>query len=151
HAEAVGFISGPLKEGALYGKIAGYGLTEDGYARNVFDDSRVGKKLQDGARVQLRATPSDQLDINLSVDVNRIDGEPYRGEVTIGAFGNEPGPYTIDEAYKSWEHIDYSGAALSINYALASGHTLTSITGVRKSRWDTHYDETSNGFDHAFA
>jgi iron complex outermembrane receptor protein len=151
HAEAVGFVSGPLKEGLLFGKIAAYGLTEDGYARNEFDGGRAGSKLQDGARVQLRATPSDQLEINLSADVNRIDGEPYRGEVTQGAFGNEPGAFTFDEAYKSWEHIDYSGAALTVNYSLASGHSLTSITGWRKSQWITHSDETSNGFDHAYA
>ena len=92
HAEAVGFLSGPLKEGVLFGKIAAYGLTEDGYARNEFNGSRAGSKLQDGVRVQLRATPSDRLEVSFSADVNRIDNEPYRGEVTRGTFGNEPGP-----------------------------------------------------------
>jgi iron complex outermembrane receptor protein len=151
HAEAVGFLSGPLKEGVLFGKIAAYGLTEDGYARNEFNDTRAGSKLQDGVRVQLRATPSDQLEVSFSADVNRIDSEPYRAEVTRGTFGNEPGPYTFNEAYKSWEHIDYSGAALTVNYALASGHSLTSITAFRKSQWDTLGDETWNGFKHAWA
>lgn len=151
HAEAIGFLSGPLKEGLLFGKIAAYGLTEDGYARNELDGRRVGKKLQDGVRVQLRATPSDALEVSLSADVNRVDGEPYRFEVTRGAFGNEPGEFTINEAYNTWEHVDYSGAALTVNYALASGQSLTSITAFRKSQWDTHYDETWNGFDHAFA
>ena len=151
HAEAVGYLSGPLKEGVLFGKIAGYGLTEDGYATNAFDGSTVGKKLQDGVRVQLRATPSDRLEVNFSADVNRIDGEPYRAEVTTGAFGNVPGEYTIDEFYKSWEHIDYSGAALSVNYELAGGHSLTSITAFRKSQWENFTDETYNGFDHAWA
>lgn len=151
HAEAVGYLSGPLKEGVLFGKIAAYGLTEDGYATNLFDGSRGGSKLQDGVRAQLRATPSDQLELSLSLDVNRIDSEPYRGEVTVGTFGNEPGPYTFDEAYKGWEHIDYSGAALTANYSLASGHSLTSITAFRKSEWQTRSDETSNGFDHAYA
>ena len=28
---------------------------------------------------------------------------------------------------------------------------MTSITAFRKSEWDTHYDETNNGFDHAYA
>jgi iron complex outermembrane receptor protein len=151
HAEAIGFLSGPLKEGLLFGKIAAYGLTEDGYAKNMFDGSRAGRKLQDGVRIQLRATPSDQLEVSLSADVNRIDGEPYRAEVTRGTFGNEPGPYTFDEAYKSWEHIDYSGAALTVNYLLDSGHSLTSITAFRKSKWDTLGDETWNGFKHAWA
>jgi iron complex outermembrane receptor protein len=151
HAEAIGYLSGPLKEGVLFGKIAAYGLTEDGYARNEFNDTRAGKKLQDGVRIQLRATPSDQLEVNFSADVNRIDGEPYRFEVTRGAFGNEPGPYTFDEAYKTWEHIDYSGAALTVNYSLSSGHALTSITAFRKSQWDTYTDETWNGFNHSWA
>ena len=44
HAEAIGYLSGPLKEGVLFGKIAAYGLTEDGYATNLFDDSRAGSK-----------------------------------------------------------------------------------------------------------
>lgn len=151
HAEAIGFVNGPLKEGLLFGKIAAYGLTEDGYARNEYDGSRVGSKLQDGVRVQLRATPSDALEVIFSADVNRIDGEPYRFEVTQGTFGNEPGDYTINEVYNTWEHVDYSGAALTVNYALASGQSLTSITAFRKSEWDTHYDETWNGFNHAFA
>ncbi|WP_129774507.1 TonB-dependent receptor [Peristeroidobacter soli] len=151
HAEAVGFLSGPLKEGLLFGKIAAYGLTEDGYAKNMFDGSRAGSKLQDGVRVQLRATPSDKLEVNFSADVNRIDGEPYRAEVTRGTFGNEPGAFTFDEAYHSWEHIDYSGAALTVNYALDSGHSLTSITAFRKSQWETYSDETWNGFNHSWA
>jgi iron complex outermembrane receptor protein len=151
HAEAVGFLSGPIKEGVLFGKIAAYGLTEDGYARNEFNDTRAGSKLQDGVRVQLRATPSDQLEVSFSADVNRIDSEPYRAEVTRGTFGNEPGAFTFTEAYKSWEHIDYSGAALTVNYALASGHSLTSITAFRQSQWETLGDETWNGFEHAWA
>ncbi|MBL8270280.1 TonB-dependent receptor [Steroidobacter sp.] len=151
HAEAVGFLSGPLKEGVLFGKIAAYGLTEDGYARNEFNGRRAGGKLQDGVRVQLRATPSEKLEVSFSADVNRIDNEPYRAEVTRGTFGNEPGAFTFNEAYKSWEHIDYSGAALTVNYSLDSGHSLTSITAFRKSQWDTLGDETSNGFNHAWA
>lgn len=151
HAEAIGFLSGPLKEGLLFGKIAAYGLTEDGYARNVADGRRVGSKLQDGVRVQLRATPSDNLEVSFSADVNRVDGEPYRFEVTRGTFGNQPGAYTLNEAYDTWEHIDYSGAALTVNYSLASGQSLTSITAFRKSQWENHYDETWNGFNHAFA
>lgn len=151
HAEAIGYLSGPLKEGLLFGKIAAYGLTEDGYARNELNDTRAGSKLQDGVRIQLRATPSERLELNLSADVNRIDGEPYRFEVTRGSFGNQPGPYTFDEAYKTWEHIDYSGAALTMSYSLDSGHSLTSITAFRKSEWDTLSDETWNGFDHSWA
>jgi iron complex outermembrane receptor protein len=151
HAEAVGYLSGPLKEGVLFGKIAAYGLTEDGYATNLFDDSRAGNKEQNGVRAQLRATPSEQFELILSLDANSIDSEPYRGEVTQGTFGNEPGAYTFNEAYKGWETIDYSGAALTANYSLASGHSLTSITAFRKSEWQTHYDETNNGFDHAYA
>ena len=151
HAEAVGYLSGPLKEGVLFGKIAGYGLTEDGYARNAFDGSRgrlqvAGRRARAVARNAFRPAGSDS-----GLDVNRIDNEPYGAEVTTGAFGNVPGDYTIDQFYKSWEHIDYSGAALSVNYSLAGGHSLTSITAFRKSEWKTLTDETYNGFDHAWA
>lgn len=149
--EANGFISGPLKEGLLYGKIAGYGMTEDGYAKNVFDGRDVGKRNKDGFRGQLRLTPTDKLEINLSADINRSDGEPYRFEVTTGTFGNISGPYTIDEVYRTWEKIDYSGGAVTVDYTFDSRHVLTSITAFRQSKWDTHYDETWNGFDHAFA
>jgi iron complex outermembrane receptor protein len=143
--EGSGFVSGPLKDGLLYGKVSAFGASSDGYATNVFNGSKAGDQHYGGGRVQLRATPNDDLDITLSADLTRHHNSPYRFEVTTGKFGNIPGPFTFDEAYPSREETGNSGVALNVDYKLPAGYTLTSITSWRKSDWTDHSDETWNG------
>jgi iron complex outermembrane receptor protein len=144
-AEGMGFISGPLKEGLLFGKISLYGATDTGYATNYFNDSKAGTRNDTGGRFALRLTPNDDLDVTLSGDYTRHHNYPYRFEVTTGAFGLIPGPFTFDEAYPSSERTDNGGIALNIEDQLAGGYTLTSITSWRESQWTDHNDETWNG------
>jgi len=143
--EGSGYVSGPLKEGLLYGKIALYGANSDGYATNVYDASRAGDRHDGGGRFQLRTTPNENLDITLSGDLTKHHNTPYRFEVTTGTFGNIPGPFTFDEAYPSTEKTSNSGLALNVDWRLAGGSTITSITSWRKSDWTDHSDETWNG------
>jgi iron complex outermembrane receptor protein len=149
--EGSGYLSGPLKEGLLFGKISLYGATDRGYATNVFDGSKAGTRNDAGGRLQLRMTPTDNLDITLSADFTKHHNNPYRFEVTNGAFGNIPGPFTIDEAYPSREHTDNGGFALHLDDKLAGGYTFTSITSWRESQWTDHSDETWNGQALAFS
>jgi iron complex outermembrane receptor protein len=150
-AEGMGFISGPLKSGLLYGKVSLYGATDTGYATNFFNDSKAGTRNDAGGRLALRLTPSDDLDITLSGDFTRHHNYPYRFEVTDGAFGLIPGPYTFDEAYPSSERTDNGGMALNVEAQLGGGYSLTSITSWRESQWTDHSDETWNGQDLAFS
>jgi iron complex outermembrane receptor protein len=149
--ESDGYVSGPLVEGLLYGKVSGFGATSDGYATNAFDGSKAGDQNYGGGRIQLRATPNADLDMTLSADLTRRHNRPYRFEVTTGTFGNIPGPFSFDEAYPSTERTGNSGVALNVDYKLPAGHTLTSITSWRKSDWTDHSDETWNGQHLAFS
>jgi iron complex outermembrane receptor protein len=149
--EGGGFVSGPLKEGLLFGKISLYGATDKGYATNVFDGSRAGDRNTGGGRFQLRSTPTDDLDITLSGDFTNHHNHPYRFEVTNGTFGNIPGPFTFDEAYPSTERTANGGFALNVEDRLPGGYTLTSITSWRESDWTDHSDETWNGQNLAFS
>jgi iron complex outermembrane recepter protein len=143
--EGSGFISGPIRDGVLYGKAVAFGTTSSGYATNVYDDSKAGRKNIGGGRIELRATPSSDLEIIFEADITREHNTPYRYEVTTGTFGNIPGPFTLDEAYPSKEEVDFGGTALTINYQMGGGYTLTSITAWRSSSWHSHSDETWNG------
>lgn len=149
--EGQAFASGPLKDGLLYGKISLYGATDDGYARNVFDGSNAGDRNDTGARVQLRATPTEDLDITLTGDVAGHHNHPYRFEVTTGTFGNIPGPFTLDEYYPSRERTSNGGLALTVEDRLAGGYTLTSISAWRESGWSDFSDETWNGQNLAYS
>ena len=149
--EGGGFVSGPLKEGLLYGKISLYGATDNGYATNVFNGSRAGDRNDGGGRFQLRTTPNENLDITLSGDFTAHHNHPYRWDVTTGTYGNIPGPFTFDEAYPSTERTANGGFALNVEDRLAGGYTLTSITSWRESDWTDHSDETWNGQHLAFS
>jgi iron complex outermembrane receptor protein len=140
-----GFVSGPIKEGLLFGKIALYGATDNGYAVNVFNGAKVGDRNDGGGRFQLRATPSEALDITLSGDFTSHHNHPYTFEVTNGTYGNIPGPFTLDEAYPDTERTANGGFALNVEDQLAGGYTLTSISSWRESDWTDHSDETWNG------
>jgi iron complex outermembrane recepter protein len=140
-----GFLSGPIKEGLLYGKISVYGATDDGYATNVFNGQKVGDRNDGGGRLQLRATPDEDLDITLSADYTSRHNHPYTFEVTTGTYGNIPGPFTVDEAYPNTERTANGGLALNVEDRLAGGYTLTSITSWRESDWTDYSDETWNG------
>jgi iron complex outermembrane receptor protein len=143
--EGSGFVSGPIKEGLLFGKIALYGATDDGYAVNVFNGAKVGDRNDGGGRFQLRATPNEDLDITLSGDFTNHHNHPYTFEVTNGTYGNIPGPFTLDEAYPNTERTANGGFALNVEDRLAGGYTLTSISSWRESDWTDHSDETWNG------
>jgi iron complex outermembrane receptor protein len=149
--EGSGFLSGPIKEGLLYGKISLYGATDNGYATNVFNDTKAGDRHDLGGRFQLRTTPNEDLDITFSGDYTRHHNDPYRFEVTTGTFGNIPGPFTFDEAYPSTQRTENGGAALNIQDRLPGGYTLTSITSWRESYWTDHDDETWNGQNLAYS
>jgi iron complex outermembrane recepter protein len=140
-----GFISGPIKDGLLFGKISLYGATDDGYATNFSNGSRVGNRNDTGARFQLRATPTEDLDITLAGDVAGHHNDPYRFEVTTGVFGYIPGPFTLDEYYPSTERTSNGGIALTIDDRFGGGYTLTSISAWRESGWTDFSDETWNG------
>jgi iron complex outermembrane receptor protein len=146
-----GFVSGPIRDGLLYGKAVVYGTTSSGYATNVYDDSKAGRNNIGGGRLELRATPSSDLEIIWQGDITREHNAPYRFEVTTGAFGNIPGPFTFDEAYPSREEVDFGGTALTINYQLGGGYALTSISAWRASSWHEHSDETWNGQQLAYS
>jgi iron complex outermembrane receptor protein len=149
--EGGGFVSGPIKEGLLYGKISLYGATDNGYATNAFNGERVGDRNDGGGRFQLRTTPNEDLDITLSGDYTKHHNNPYTKEVIAGTYGNIPGPFTLDEAYPSTERTSNGGAALSLEDRLPGGYTLTSISSWRMSEWTDHSDETWNGQRLAFS
>lgn len=149
--EGSGYVSGPLKEGLLYGKISLFGATDNGYATNYFNDSKAANRNDGGGRLQLRTTPNEDLDITLSGDFTSHHNRPYRFEVTTGTYGYIPGPFSFDEAYPSTEKTSNGGFALNIEQKLAGGYTLTSISSWRESEWTDHSDETWNGQDLAYS
>jgi iron complex outermembrane recepter protein len=144
---AAGYISGSLIDGLLYGKVSGTLGSSDGYAKNVWDGSKQGKYDVAQTRMQLRATPSQQLEMLLSADYYKREYTPYVLDITYSAVGLGviPGDYTTDEyiAEKREMGTEYWGASLQIDYSMAGGHEFTSITAYRESGYDPGYQDNA--------
>lgn len=149
--ESNGYVSGPIKQDLLYAKISWFGATDDGYATNVYNGGKAGNRNDFGGRFELRATPNENLDITLSLDATGHHDKPYLMQITSGAFGETLRPFTFDDVYPPKERTANGGAALTVNYRLPGGQTLTSISSWRDSDWTQFTDETYNGQDLAFS
>jgi iron complex outermembrane recepter protein len=150
-----GFISGPISDGLLYGKFAGTWGSSDGYATNVWNNSQQGTYDFVQARLQLRATPTENLELLLSADYYKREYVPYVLDITESeaGLGVIPGDYTVIE-YIAVEggakdsETENSGVSLQVDYAFAGGHELTSITAYRESGYGPNYiDNARVGLD----
>jgi iron complex outermembrane receptor protein len=146
-----GYVSGPIEQGLLYGKVSWFGATDNGYATNLYNGAKAGNRNDGGGRIELRATPTENLDITLSVDAMRHHDNPYLMQITSGAFGQTLRPFTFDDYYPPKERTSNGGASLTIKDQLPGGQTLTSISSWRESGWTQFNDETYNGQDLAFS
>jgi outer membrane receptor protein involved in Fe transport len=127
-----GFISGPISDGLLYGKFAGTWGSSDGYATNVWNNSQQGTYDFVQARLQLRATPTENLELLLSADYYKREYVPYVLDITESeaGLGVIPGDYTVIE-YIAVE----GGAKDSEQRCFAAGRLCL----CRRPRIDVHH------------
>ena len=136
-----GMYSGPLADDVFF-KAAFSSKERDGYIKNATTGQRVFDVNSRGARVGLRVTPTESLDINLSLDGvrERMSGQPRTNLANpavaggIRAIGN-PDPRIIDAQEDGWNDRDINGLTGRVDWETAVG-TITSITAYREADYD---------------
>lgn len=154
--EGNGFISGPLIDGKLYGKVSAFAGNRSGYYDNLATGTDLANKRESGGRLQLRATPSDVLELTFSADyandesdfveseVSSVEVPPIPGLTPLD-LGLAPGLRTVNQDDGIADR-DVWGAALTIDLDLASGHTLTAVSGYRDASTELRTDGDRSPF-----
>jgi iron complex outermembrane receptor protein len=140
---------GALKEDVLAGRISVYSDSSDGYARNTFQNTDVGKKEEDHlVRVQLLANLSPDLQALFNVHAReyRGSGDALQG-LGLGAGGTNLYGYvlpplgTADIATNALtnDKLRNQGASLTLRWNLGRNE-LTSITSYERVERTTNGD-----------
>ncbi|MCF6214857.1 MAG: TonB-dependent receptor [Emcibacter sp.] len=141
---AKGYVSGPLVEGKAAGKISGSYKKRDGWTLNTVDGSRVNDENSTSLRGQLALTPSESVNIVLSMDYSSDDTTSSYKEVIFGSFFGFAAPETPDRFSSAYNNTDafvkrdIFGASIKVNWD-HENFSLTSISGYRNT--DIHYTE----------
>ncbi|MDA5195013.1 TonB-dependent receptor [Govanella unica] len=129
-----GSVSGPLTD-KLLAKATVATWDRDGYLHNLFDDSKLQSEKRRSGMLQFQLKPSDALEINLSGDYTHDDQNAVLNQLgSAAAFGAgyyNPNRFEVNTNRRNSIERDMYGFALSANYTLGSGHTLTSISSFR--------------------
>jgi iron complex outermembrane receptor protein len=130
-------VSGPLIDGVLSGKLSGFSFQRDGYVDNLFDGDSYMDDDRVGGRGALYWTPSNNLEMSLSVDYLEQDNRQLFGQTmepilnTFVPDWYQPDAYKVNQNDPNQEQIESGGIGLTVNWDLESGFTLTSITAQR--------------------
>ena len=133
--ELRGYVTGPLIDTVLAGKVALQFRRQDGYLNNVDLGGKALSTSTGGGRAQVLWTPTAQLKVLAGVDYSR-DSSPYKSTQLIGNF--QPSilaplsysPNDTNEGIRGSGDAQDGGALLRVDYQTPFG-VLTSITGLR--------------------
>ncbi|WP_198147722.1 TonB-dependent receptor [Erythrobacter sp. AP23] len=142
-----GSVNIPLVEGRAALRISANHSQRDGFITNVFDGSRLGSNNVDNVRAQLQFDVGDSLTVLLAADYLDAFSELAPQEPLNGP-GFVPGPYTVNfNAPDNFEDRQTGGAALTLDYELGGGFSLTSITAYRSAKVRLAYDQDLSPVD----
>lgn len=141
-----GYVSGPIGETGLRGRIAFSTEHADGWLKELVNNQRLGSKDLVHGRLSLAATPAEGLEALLSVDLVRDQGLPMavatsgRAEPNTPSFGEVFGVPELDVddlTIRQNQRTDYLreqvGASLILKWALNDRATLTSTSSYWKT------------------
>jgi len=136
------YLNGPLSD-KVAGTIAISRQERDGFYRNTTLGRKVGDWEQSGVRGQLRLLPTDDLEILLAADYGKNQSEgPLFTKIADPIYTTAKGPeYDVQEFW---------GLAATVNYGMAGGYTLSSITAYRDNEYSGAGDEDFSGLVEAF-
>ena len=142
--EVAAYVSGPMTE-TVQGKLSIASETRDGFIDNIHNGKDLNDLQRLGLRGQISMQPSDKLSIDLRTDYSKIDQKVVMGEPRSSLLGFPlPGgllsDYDVNLNTNPYRDADISGISGTVNYELASGNKLTSITAYRSTRHDRGND-----------
>ena len=145
---AVGIVDMPLIADKLYSRVSLTRFSREGFGRNVFDNSRVDSEDRWGGRIQLRATPFENLEANLSYDYMTETPTRVMREVISGTnpLTFIPGARTVNFDRENVNERTLQGLHLTLDTDFGD-YKLTTITAYRKSFVNFEVDEDTGPLD----
>ena len=148
------YVGGGVSENVA-GRVTAWFRDRDGYDDNLFTGDPINDAKTVGGRAKLLFQPSENLDINLTAGYSVSDKVCCIGEqinptgplgiatpgflATMAANGTpfnnfDDSDHIVDSDEMPDDHVEDLSASMKIDYELAGGHTLTSISGYQN--WD---------------
>lgn len=148
------YVGGGVSENVT-GRVNAWFRDRDGYDDNLFTGDPINDAKTVGGRAKLLFQPSENLDINLTAGYSvsdkvcciaeQINPTGPLGIATPGflatmaangiPFNNfDDSDHIVDSDEMPDDHVEDLSASIKIDYELAGGHTLSSISGYQN--WD---------------
>ncbi len=147
-----GRIGGPLIDGVLNGKVAFAYSGRDGYVENAVDGQDDGDQNSLAGRIALDWTPTDRLQVLVSVDAKRDRPDTSRsparetaitGALTNGTLVTYPAatdPYRVNVNANGLSDLTGYGGSVTVRYDASDAVTIESITAYREMAFDLNLD-----------
>ncbi|MDA5194404.1 TonB-dependent receptor [Govanella unica] len=150
-----GYISGPIIEDKLFASISAMGSKHNGYFENIVPSGNDrGSENTWGTRAQIRALPTDNLEIIVRADYLKDTGHFVGNQALLLPFRPTGATGPVDPVTESirgdWHKVALDtpsvtdrfilGTSGEINYTISEAAVLKSLTAYRKS----HLDYTSD-------
>lgn len=133
-----GSLSGPVVDEQLFAGVSVQAVGSDGYVRNTFLGTNQNADSATAARIALRYTPNERLEVNFTADDSTRRGK------SMGVGIPESAGESFDVAFDFPSDFDtnYWGTALTIDYDFG-GSRLTSQTAYRsvETQYTLDFDE----------
>jgi iron complex outermembrane recepter protein len=145
--EGRGYLTGPIVDNTLAGKITVDYRRQDGIVNNFTLGDKTDSTSLWGSRAQLLWTPNEQLRVLGGVDYTR-DASPYKVQQVIGNF--QPslfpplsyGPSDTNQTTKPTGNTTTGGGFLRADYTTPVG-VFSSITGYRHANSTDFFNTTA--------
>ncbi|WP_408952266.1 TonB-dependent receptor [Lysobacter sp. Hz 25] len=159
-------LGGASDDGVWRARVAVASMHNDGYGKNLVQDSRNGNKNTNAARATFGYFPSDTFNVELALDGMHDNSNP-RGAKMLKANKYYPAYQPLDSdfdtrsAMPQVNHSELEGAALTVKWIASADWAFKSITAYRSSSTQSNIDfdtlperigEASGGYsDHQFS
>ncbi|MGU1528980.1 TonB-dependent receptor [Pseudomonas aeruginosa] len=151
-----GTVSGPLGE-TLAGRLSAYRTRDDGYIKNIHDDTYLNGGERPGARGQLLFEPNEDFSLRWIADYNEEDSSNgsmvvygaaerfWQRAALVGASPlRDPQRRKVNINGRQHVSVHQGGSSLEANWNLAGGYRLTSISAYRYWHFTPANDEQLN-------
>lgn len=127
-----GAITGPVVDETLAFRASAYVDRSDGYMFNTFIGDEMDRKKEYGARVALRADPTENFSATLSLRASRLDQDGFN----LYYQPVDATDYRRTVSYDEPLHIerDIVAPTLTMDWTLGAGHKVTSISAYQRSK-----------------
>ena len=131
-------VSGPLVDGVLSAKLAGYYAHDAGYFTNLFDNRKFGRDEQFNIRPSLRYTPNANLEMLLRFEHGKQTGQGPASQ-NRALYSPDSFDFTVNEPGFVSNRTDSATFETNLHVGFGDG-TITNIAGWRKIRSDSLTD-----------